>query len=201
MNRFAKRALDLCLAIIGLVLSIPFWIFLCPVIYLQDWGPVLFLQERCGKGGHSFRIIKFRTMQKPTDGKHLVLSLENDPRVTRAGRWLRTTALDELPVLINILKGDMSFVGPKPLPFIIDRPNSLYAEISQVPDYDIRIKVRPGLTGMAQVYTSKDIDHATKFNFDKLYVERMSFWLDVKLIILSFWIAFMGKWESRQKKV
>lgn len=198
---FGKRAFDFTLALIWLTLSSPIWLLISLAIYTEDRGPVLFLQERCGRQGKPFKMLKFRTMRHVTAGKHLVISPEHDPRVTAVGRWLRASALDELPNLVNILKGDMSFVGPKPLPLKIEVPGSPYVDITQVPGYEIRSRVRPGLTGIAQIYEPKDIDHEAKFRYDNLYVENMNFWLDLKLIFLSFWITFRGKWEHRGKKV
>ena len=211
---FVKRPFDFTLALLGLVLSSPLWLGLSLAIYLEDRGSVLFFQERCGREGRPFQIIKFRTMRHLPAGKHLVVSPENDPRVTRVGRLLRATALDELPVLLNILKGDMSFVGPKPLTFKIEADMKAfrcvgpaasegrgYNNIGRVPGYNIRSQVRPGLTGIAQIYAPKGVDHKTKFHYDNLYVERMNFWLDLKLILLSFWITLRGKWEHRERKI
>jgi len=199
---FIKRAFDFTLALLGLVLSSPLWLILSLAIYLEDRGPVLFLQERCGKEGKPFQIIKFRTMRHKREGRHLVVYIENDPRVTKVGKVLRVTAVDELPTLVNILKGDMSFVGPRALPFRIDREErTRYENITQVPGYHLRSQVKPGLTGIAQVYAPKDIDRSTKFCYDNLYVKRMSFWLDLKLILLSLWVTLRGKWEHRGKKV
>jgi len=189
------------LALTGLILSSPLWLIIELAIYLEDRGPVIFIQERRGRQGKPFKMLKFRTMRHVPAGKHLVISPEDDPRVTRVGRLLRASALDELPNLVNILKGDMSFVGPKPLPLKIEKPGAAYASISDVPGYNIRCKVRPGLTGLAQVYAPKDVGHESKFQYDNLYVEKMSFWLDLKLIFLSFMVTFRGKWEHRGKKV
>jgi lipopolysaccharide/colanic/teichoic acid biosynthesis glycosyltransferase len=203
MKHLVKRAFDITLAAIGLVLSSPFWLLLPPLIYLADRGPVLFSQQRVGRGGKEFGIVKFRTMKPVAKGKapHRVTDIEKDPRVTGIGRLLRATALDELPALVNILKSEMSFVGPKPLPYKIEgRDRGRYDNISQVRGYKQRIKVRPGLTGLAQVYAPKDVDRKTKFTYDELYVEKMSFWLDLKLIWLSFWRTFRGKWEYRGRK-
>jgi len=136
------------------------------------------------------------------EAAHKIIDIENDPRVTMTGRMLRATAMDELPTLINILKGDMSFVGPKPLPFKVERrPSRPYSNIAQVPGYDTRSQIKPGLTGMAQVYAPKNIDHKERFHYDSIYIERMSFWLDLKLIFLSFWVTFRGRWENREKKI
>jgi lipopolysaccharide/colanic/teichoic acid biosynthesis glycosyltransferase len=199
---FIKRAFDFTLSLLGLILSSPLWLFLSPAILLADRGPVLFLQKRVGKGGKEFRMVKFRTMKPVARGgtPHRVTDIEKDPRVTGIGRLLRATAMDELPVLINILKGDMSFVGPRPLPYRVEgRDRMRYDNIGQVAGYKQRIKVRPGLTGLAQVYAPKDVDRKTKFTYDNLYVKKMSFCLDLKLIFLSFWITFRGRWEHRER--
>lgn len=196
-----KRVFDFTLAMLGLILSSPLWLIVSLAIYMEDRGPVFFIQERCGRQGKQFKMLKFRTMRHVPAGKHLIISPEDDPRVTGVGRILRASALDELPNLLNILVGDMSFVGPKPLPLKIEVPGSPYSDITQVPGYEIRSRVRPGLTGIAQVYAAKDIGHEDKFKYDNLYVESMNFWLDLKLIFFSFWVTFRGKWEHRGKKI
>lgn len=204
MRNFIKRAFDFTLSFLGLVLSSPLWLLISLAIYLEDKGPVLFLQERCGKDSKIFNVIKFRTMEPAKGNKsaHKVIDVEKDTRVTKIGKVLRATAMDELPSLINILKDDMSFVGPRPLPFKVeDKDNTLYDNITQVPGYNLRSRVRPGLTGIAQLYTPKEISHEEKFQYDSLYVEKMSFWLDLKLICLSFWVTFRGRWEQRGKKL
>lgn len=198
-----KRPLGFLLALVGLTLSSPLWLAFSLAIYLGDRGPVFFVQERCGRQGHPFGNIKFRTMKVPRKGEaRLDVDLEHDPRVTRVGRFLRATALDELPELINILKGEMSFVGPRPLPLRIEDGESLrYRTIDEVPGYHMRSQVRPGLTGLTQIYAPKDIDHRNKFRYDNVYVQNMSLWLDIKLILLSFWVTVRGRWEGRGKKV
>jgi len=132
-----------------------------------------------------------------------VQAQENDPRVTKIGRLLRATAMDELPQLLNIFKGDMSFVGPRAL-----RPeekevygNPEIRGIEEIPGYRERQAVRPGLTGLAQVYLPTDTPRRRKFRCDLLYIKKRSFWLDLKIIFLSIWITLRGKWESRQQKV
>ena len=130
------------------------------------------------------------------------MDLENDPRVTRVGRLLRATAMDELPALVSILRGDMSFVGPRPLPFEIEsEQRKRYENISQVPGYWVRARVRPGLTGLAAVYAPKSVDHRTRFRYDALYVRKRSACLDLKLILLSFWVSLHGSWERRERKI
>ena len=128
---------------------------------------------------------------------------ENDPRVTRVGRFLRATAMDELPQLVNILIGDMSFVGPRPLrPGELEvRGNGPLTPLSEIPGYQERHSVRPGLTGLTQVYAPRDISRASKFRLDRLYLKRATFCLDLKLIVLSFWITGRGDWEARGRKV
>ena len=201
---FFKRPFDFSLALLGMVLSLPLWLAFSLAIYLEDRGSVFFLQERCGKQGEVFKSIKFRTMRllMEKNAHHRVIDIKRDPRVTKVGRFLRATALDELPELINILKGEMSVVGPRPLPFTIeDEESSHYRTIDEVPGYQLRSQVRPGLTGTAQIYAGKNIDHRNKFRYDNLYVRKMSFWLDLKLIFPSLWVTFRVRWEHRGRKV
>jgi len=148
--------------------------------------------------------MKFRSMIKDAE-KDIgpVQAVENDPRVTKIGRILRATAMDELPQLVNIFKGDMSFVGPRALrpkeKEVHGNPDEM--NIEDIPGYKERLAVRPGLTGLAQVYLPTDAPRRDKFHYDLLYIENQSFLLDLKLIFLSFWITFRGKWESRKKKI
>jgi lipopolysaccharide/colanic/teichoic acid biosynthesis glycosyltransferase len=198
-----KRALDILLAGAGLVLSSPLWMIIAAAIKLEDGGPVFFSQARAGEGGRAFRVWKFRSMI-PDAERHVgaVQAIEDDPRVTRVGRAMRATAMDELPQLWSIFIGDMSFVGPRAL-----RPGEIEVlgdgrleALEDVPGYQHRARVRPGLTGIAQIYAPRDVPRRHKFRYDKLYVERQSFWLDLRLIATSFWITFRGRWETRAKK-
>jgi len=199
---FLKRPFDLIFSVLGLIVSFPLWIIISVAIYIEDPGPVYFVQQRDGKKGKSFRVIKFRTMKYRKNSKYLDIDLEEDPRVTRIGKILRANGLDELPQLINILKGEMSFVGPRALPLAIeDEEKSRYRNIREIPGYYLRSQVCPGLTGLAQIYAPKDASRREKFRYDNLYVRNMSFLLDLKLILRSFWITFKGKWESREKKI
>jgi len=201
----AKRVFDATLAGTGLALSSPLWIVFAGAIKLEDGGPVFYGQDRVGKGGRRFRSLKFRSMVVDADRRAAVLQAsERDPRVTRTGRLLRATAMDELPQLWNIFAGDMSFVGPRALlPEEIEvrggrtRPVAL----AEIPGYEARHRVAPGLTGVAQVYAPRDIPRRHKFRLDLLYIRRQSFWLDLRLIALSFWITFRGRWEHRGRKV
>ena len=198
-----KRLFDIFLSSIGLILSSPFWLIFSLAIKLVDRGPVFYRQERVGKGGRIFNALKFRSMIKDAEKESgPIQAVENDPRVTKIGRILRATAMDELPQLWNIFKGDMSFVGPRALrpkeKEVHGNPDEM--NIEDIPAYKERMAVRPGLTGMAQVYLPTDALRSEKFKYDLLYIKNQSFLLDLKLIFLSFWITFRGKWESRQKK-
>jgi len=200
----AKRALDVSLAGIGLVLSSPIWALLAIVIKLEDGGPVFFSQERAGEGGRVFRVWKFRSMIPDAERRvGAIQATEGDPRITRIGHIMRATAMDELPQLWSIFIGDMSFVGPRAL-----RPgeievlgNGCLEALEDVPGYEHRSRVRPGLTGIAQIYAPRDVPRRYKFRYDRLYVERQSFWLDLRLIATSFWITFRGRWEDRSSKL
>jgi len=201
---FLKRPFDIALSSLGLVLSAPLWAVIPLAVWLEDRGRVFYAQERVGRNGRTFKALKFRSMVKDAEkGSGPVQAVANDPRVTRVGRVLRATAMDELPQLINILKGDMSFVGPRAL-----RPNEREVNggpeavpIAAIPGYGARHAVRPGLTGLAQVYLPGEAPRRKKFRYDLFYIRRRTFWLDLGLIGLSFWITFRGKWESREPKV
>jgi lipopolysaccharide/colanic/teichoic acid biosynthesis glycosyltransferase len=198
-----KRALDILLSGCGLVASAPLWAVFAIAIKVEDRGPVFFRQERVGRWGRTFRVLKFRSMRPDAEAiTGAVQAVEADPRVTRVGRLMRATAMDELPQLWNILHGDMSFVGPRAL-----RPGEIEAEsggrlvrLEDVPGFEHRIKVRPGLTGIAQIYARRDIARRQKFRYDRLYVAKRSSLLDVRLILLSFWISLHGTWEARGRK-
>jgi len=201
---FLKRPFDICLSALGICLSFPIWIILAVLIWIEDKGPIFYKQERVGKNGRLFNALKFRSMIKEAEREGIpVQAVENDPRVTKMGKLMRSTALDELPQLVNIFTGDMSFVGPRAL-----RPRekevgggSDTKELSEIPGYVQRQAVRPGLTGLAQVFLPTDATRRKKFKYDIFYIRKRSFWLDLKLIFLSFWITFRGKWESRTDKV
>jgi lipopolysaccharide/colanic/teichoic acid biosynthesis glycosyltransferase len=198
-----KRLLDLLLSGAGLIASAPLWLAIAALIKLEDGGPIFYTQERVGRNGRRFQALKFRSMVIDAEAKvGPVQSSENDPRVTRLGRLMRATAMDELPQLWNIFRGDMSFVGPRAL-----RPGEIEVNgrgrverLEEVPGFDARCAVQPGLTGVAQIYAPRDVIRRQKFRYDRVYIRRQSFWLDVRLILLSFWITFRGSWEARGRK-
>jgi len=197
-----KRAFDVALSGAGLLLSAPFWLLIAAAIKLEDGGPVLFVQDRVGLGGAPFRALKFRSMVPHASSLPPHQAGEDDPRITRVGRLLRATAMDELPQLYNIFRGDMSFVGPRPLmPGEIEvRGSGELVPLDSIPGYAARHAVRPGLTGLSQVYAPRDTPRARKFRLDAIYVRNASFCLDIFLVAVSFWITFRGRWEVRVRK-
>jgi lipopolysaccharide/colanic/teichoic acid biosynthesis glycosyltransferase len=199
----AKRAFDVTLSGMGLLASAPLWAVIALAVKLADGGPVFYAQERSGRHGRPFRVLKFRSMVPDAEaGLGAVQATEHDPRVTRIGRLLRATAMDELPQLWSIFRGDMSFTGPRALrPGEIEALGSGHVErLEDVPGFAIRASVSPGLTGIAQIFAPRDLPRRVKFRYDLMYVRRQSFWLDIRLVLLSFWITARGSWESRGRK-
>ncbi len=200
----SKRLFDITFAILGLVFSAPLWILISLAIKLEDGGPIFHINTRVGKDGRRFAGYKFRSMTPDTDRHHgPKQAKENDSRVTRVGGLLRATGMDELPQFINILKGDMSFVGPRALlPEEIEvEEGSNLVPIEAIPGYETRHRVTPGLTGLAQIYARRDIPRRDKFRYDAVYVRCRGFFLDLKLFLLSFWISFRGKWDNNGRNV
>jgi len=205
-----KRPFDFVLSGVGLLVSFPLWILIAAGIWLEDGGPIFFRQDRIGRHGRFFRALKFRSMVRDPDSVE-VQARQDDPRITPVGRVLRKTALDELPQLWNIFVGDMSFVGPRSQPEkervkIRDVEKELY--IRDVPGYELRQLVRPGLTGIAQIYAPRDVLHKNKFRYDSIYVKRViresrkgmrgdlhMLWLDLRLIAISILNTLTARWE------
>lgn len=193
-----KRLFDLAVLGLAHAFLLPVWLLLWTaipaLIWLNDRGPVFYRQERIGKDGKPFTIRKFRTMVPDADKTGPVWNVENDPRVTRIGRLLRRTALDELPQVLNIWKGEMSLVGPKPL---------AVAEFTylceRIPGFSRRTGSVPGLTGLAQLYNRED-EAERKLVLDLEYIERCSLWLDLKILVLSVLNTAMARWDNRQGK-
>ncbi len=199
-----KRIFDCALAGVGLTVSSPLWLLIACAIKLEDGGPILFRQARVGQGGRVFTALKFRSMVPDAESMTgPVQASGDDRRVTRIGRLLRTTAMDELPQLWNIFAGDMSFVGPRPLrPGEIEvRGDGRLVRLEEIRGYAERHSIRPGLTGLTQLYAPRDISRTSKFRLDRLYLKRASFCLDVRLILLSFWITGRAEWERRDRHV
>ena len=177
-----KRLLDAVLALVGLVVSLPVLLAAALLVKLTSRGPVLYSQVRLGLGGRPFRIYKLRTMTNNCEAlSGPCWSTRGDPRVTRVGRFLRRTHLDELPQLWNILIGDMSLVGPRP-----ERPEMVHGLQQVIPRYRERMADRPGLTGLAQVQLPPDTDLdsvRSKLAHDLCYLERAGLWLDFRIVL------------------
>lgn len=194
-----KRLFDLLFSTFCLILSAPLWFIFPLLIWLEDRGPVFYRQERIGKNQKSFSLLKFRSMVPNAESAgEPVMAASKDSRITKVGNLLRKTALDELPQLLSIWKGDMSFVGPRALresEKMIGEKGEILVNMCEIPGYAIRQSVLPGLTGMAQVYAARDLHHRYKFKYDLLYISKMSFGIDLKLILTSFWYTFTAKWH------
>lgn len=194
----AKRLLDVACASLGLVLTLPAWVVIPLLIKLEDGGAVFFVQERMGREGAGFRLLKFRSMDPSVAEREEVGSPAVDPAaVTRVGRLIRPTALDELPQLLSVLKGDMSLVGPRALsPEEKAEKSGERVDAWEIPGFRERQSVRPGLTGLAQLTVPREAAHRDKFRLDVLYVRRRTLWLDLKLILLSVWVSLRGAWPE-----
>ena len=198
-----KRTFDIAFATVGLIVSAPLWAAIAAAVRLEDGGPVFYGQPRVGEGGRLFQAWKFRSMVVDAEAHSgPVQATENDPRVTRVGRWMRATAMDELPQLWNIFVGDMSVVGPRALrPGEVEaRGDGAFVPADAVPGFIERSSIPPGLTGLAQLYAPRDVSRRSKFRYDRLSVRRRSFLLDMRLIAVSFWISLRGTWEIRERK-
>jgi lipopolysaccharide/colanic/teichoic acid biosynthesis glycosyltransferase len=187
-----KRLFDLVLASVGLLLSMPVWLLSIFLVWIEDPGPLLFVKNSVGKGGMNFHQYKLRTMVRGAeDATGPVLASEKDERVLKSGYLLRKTALDELPQLLNILRGEMSFVGPRP-----QRTVLVQGYLRQMPAYAQRHRVLPGLAGLAQVAGDYYLTPRQKLRFDRLYIEYTSLGFDLKLITLAFLITFWYRWQG-----
>jgi len=190
-----KRILDILLAIISLIISAPVWLLISFLIWWEDPGPVLFVKNAVGLGGINFKQLKFRSMILDAEKETGPISgYENDDRVLMFGRFLRKTALDELPQLINIILGDMSYVGPRPQRTVLVR-----VYLQRLPQYALRHQVRPGLSGLAQVVDSYDISPEEKLAWDLEYIKRANLIFDFKLAIAAFILVFFLRWQSQDK--
>ena len=179
-KNYLKRCFDFCIALIATPFVLLIIVLLAPFIYLDDKGPIFYNAERRGLHGKKFKMIKFRSMYvnspdlRNDDGS--TFNSENDPRVTKMGKLMRKTSIDELPQILNVLKGDMSFIGPRPT--LAQRP------LEQISEHDkIRYNVRPGITGYAQAYYRNSISQEEKYEMDNYYVNNVSFILDIRILI------------------
>jgi len=176
----------------GIVLASPVWLVSILLIWFENPGPLLFVKNSVGKGGVNFHQFKLRTMVRGAeDSTGPVLASETDERVLLVGRVLRKTALDELPQLINILGGEMSFVGPRP-----QRTVLVHGYLERMPEYAERHRVLPGLAGLAQVAGDYYLSPRQKLRFDRLYIQHAGLGFDLKLLFLAFLITFWYRWQK-----
>lgn len=185
---FGKRLFDLVLSALFLVLLSPVFVITAVCIKLEDGGPVFYKQKRCTKNGREFEILKFRSMVVNAEENGAMPCTDHDVRVTKIGRLIRATRIDELPQIINILKNDMSFVGPRP-----ERVEHIEKYINEMPEFSYRFRVNGGLTGYAQVWGKYNTSAYDKLRYDLMYIENQSFYLDFKILVLTFRTVFKSE--------
>ena len=186
-QRFIKRTIDIIGAVILLLITLPLMLLTALAVKLYDRGPVLYKQIRCTIDQKQFYIMKFRSMRIDAEKDGVArLAQKNDNRITPVGRFIRKCRLDELPQLFNILKGDMSFIGPRP-----ERPEIIAQYVEIIPEFVFRMKVKAGLAGFAQVYGKYNTSPYDKLKLDLTYIENYSVWLDLKLMFLTLKVLFM----------
>ncbi len=185
-ERVIKRACDIFFSLFLMIVTSPIILITAIAIKLSDGGPVLYRQIRCTKNSREFEILKFRSMVVDAEEKGgAQLATENDPRITKIGRVIRKLRIDELPQLFNVLKGDMSFVGPRP-----ERPEFIKKYMEDMPEFSYRMKIKAGITGYAQLYGKYNTKPYDKLKLDLYYIEQFSIGLDIKLMILTIKILF-----------
>ena len=185
-QRFLKRALDIVCTMILLILTSPIMLLTALAVKLYDGGPVLYKQVRCTVNQREFCIMKFRSMRQDAEEDGVArLAQKNDDRITPIGKFIRKCRIDELPQLFNILKGDMSFIGPRP-----ERPEIIAQYMEVMPEFVYRMKVKAGLAGFAQVYGKYNTSPYDKLKLDLAYIENYSLWLDIKLMLLTLKVLF-----------
>lgn len=184
-QRFIKRFMDIIISGIGIIIASPIMLVIAIIIKLYDGGDVFYRQKRLTRGGREFMIYKFRSMRADAEKKGAQLARKNDSRVTPVGKVLRNLHLDELPQLFNVFVGEMSMVGPRP-----ERPEIFEKYKKSIPEFDFRLKVKAGLTGYAQVYGKYNTTPIDKLKLDLTYITEYSYWMDIKLMLLTFRIVF-----------
>ena len=184
-SKILKRAMDFTFSLIGIIISLPLWIIIPISIKLDSRGPVFFIQERVGEKGRIFNMLKFRTMRSDVHPFDYAPRSPDDPRITRVGRVIRRMSLDELPQLINVLKGDMSLVGPRPeMPFIVKKYQDWQRK---------RLEVKPGITGLWQIMGRKDLPLHENLEYDFYYIKNQSLLLDFVILIKTIPQVLLGR--------
>ena len=185
-ERFFKRMIDLVCAVILVVVTSPIMLITAIIVKLYDGGPVLYKQVRVTRDNKEFKIMKFRSMRVDAEKDGVArLASKNDSRITPFGKFIRKVRIDELPQLFNIIKGEMSFIGPRP-----ERPEIIEQYLNEMPEFAYRTKVKAGLAGYAQVYGKYNTTPYDKLKLDLTYIENYSLWLDIKLMLLTLKILF-----------
>jgi exopolysaccharide biosynthesis polyprenyl glycosylphosphotransferase len=188
----AKRLTDITVSILILTISSPIWIFAAIAIRLNSPGPLVYSQERVGFNGKLFYMHKFRSMYQDAESRTgPVWATSNDPRITSVGKFLRKTRLDEIPQFFDVVRGEMSLVGPRP-----ERPHFVEMLSKEIPLYKRRLSVKPGITGWAQIkqgYDTSIEDVKSKVRYDLFYIENMSFRMDIKILLMTFYVMITGK--------
>lgn len=184
-QRFTKRTMDIVCSLLGIIVLSPFMLIAAVIIKSYDKGPVFYTQERLTRDGKKFEIIKFRSMKMDSEVEGARLAMKDDNRITPFGRIMRSTHFDETPQLFNILMGDMSIVGPRP-----EREEIAKQYETVIPEFPLRLKVKAGLTGYAQVYGKYNTTPYDKVKLDITYIEKYSIWLDIKLILMTVKVIF-----------
>jgi exopolysaccharide biosynthesis polyprenyl glycosylphosphotransferase len=199
-ERLAKRIFDLSAALVGLVLLSPLFLVVSILILVTTGRPILYSQERVGQGGRIFRMFKFRSMRRDAEGETgPIWASDHDSRCTAVGAWLRHTNIDELPQLVNVFRGEMSLVGPRP-----ERPVFVERFRATVADYDLRHAVPGGMTGWAQVHGWRGRTSLRKrVQYDLDYIQRWSFWFDLRVLLMTFQHVVWGKtsWTPTRRKL
>ncbi|MDR7236665.1 sugar transferase [Neobacillus drentensis] len=185
---YLKRVYDIILATIGLIIAVPIVLLFTILIVMETPGSPFYVQERIGKNGKRFKMVKLRSMAIDAEKEGAKWAEVNDPRITHVGAFIRKTRIDELPQLVNVLKGDMSIVGPRP-----ERPFFTAKFNKEIKGFENRLLVKPGLTGLAQVSGGYDISPSEKLKYDLAYIQNLTFSLEVKIILKTFKVILTGE--------
>ncbi|MBD1372184.1 sugar transferase [Hazenella sp. IB182357] len=183
----AKRIFEILFSLALVIFTLPVMVLTAIMIKLESPGPIFYTQERVGLNGRTFQIYKLRSMRSDAEKNGPQWAAKNDTRVTRVGQFIRKTRLDEIPQIINVLRGDMSLIGPRP-----ERPMFTEQFNDEIPGFKNRLMVRPGLTGWAQVNGGYESTPAEKFDLDMYYIENQSIKLDFKILIRTVWVVVSG---------
>ncbi|EJR93398.1 exopolysaccharide biosynthesis polyprenyl glycosylphosphotransferase [Bacillus cereus VD196] len=183
-----KAIFDICFSIILFILTIPIMLIVAILIKIDSKGSILYTQERVGKDGKLFKLLKFRSMIDEAEKDGAKWAEKDDPRITRVGKIIRKTRIDELPQLFNVIQGDMSIIGPRPERMIFTEKFE-----KDHPGFKERLVIKPGLTGWAQVNGGYDLSPVKKLNLDLYYIENLSFKLEMKILLKTIYIVITGK--------